>query len=239
MNCVGSRDSDYKSPKWQTKLVEDDDDAMTGPARSKPLTFMGAILGECLCEPFSPAGDYKGLSPASQFIELHGIQFIGLGAVVDELSAKERVYDTLEQLTSRTERLISIGYLVDDEKLPGTKLTETIPLDVWTKNYPNDKTMSRAVRRTIASLKVRRPSFHAENSSFCACAKVCFNFLNLRRRGNLTKPFQTSKKRTMCKSAGQRRTITISCSVLQLTIWELFVSSPAGTIMPCRSLKKQ
>ena len=129
---------------------------MAAKPQSKPLTFMGTILGECLCEPFTPASDYyKGLSPSSQFIELHGIQFIGLGALVDELTAKERVYDTLEQLASRTERLISIGYLVDDEKSPGEKLTETIPLDIWSKTYPNDKNMSRPVRRTIASIKVR------------------------------------------------------------------------------------
>ena len=56
------------------------------------------------------------LSPSSQFIELIGIQYIGLGAVVDELTPKERVYDTLEQLTTRTERLITIGYLVDEEE---------------------------------------------------------------------------------------------------------------------------
>lgn len=140
--------------------VEEDNDASTRttePKRPKPLTLMGAILGECLCETFSSPADNTGLSSSAQFVELHGIQFIGLGAVQDELTAKERVYDTLEQLTSRTERMISIGYLVDDEKSsPGMKSTETIPLDVWSKNYPNDKNMSRPTRRIISSLKVRR-----------------------------------------------------------------------------------
>jgi hypothetical protein len=119
------------------------------------LSLFGAMFGECFCGPLS-IGDMKGLGQSSQFIELHGIQFIGLGAVMDELTPKERVYDTLEQLSSRTQRMISIGYLVDDEKIPGQKISESIPLDVWNKTYPDDKTMSRHVRRTIASIKVRR-----------------------------------------------------------------------------------
>jgi hypothetical protein len=89
------------------------------------------------------------------FQSIHGIEFIGLGALTDELSAKERVYDTLEQLTSRTERLISIGYLTDDDKVPGRKKTDTIPLDIWSQSYPDDRTMSRPIRRAIASIKVR------------------------------------------------------------------------------------
>jgi hypothetical protein len=124
------------------------------PPSAKPLNLMGTIFGDCFCGPIAP-GEGKGLSNTAQFIELHGIQFIGLGAVLDELTAKERVYDTLEQLTSRTERLISIGYLIDDEKTPGKKSTEAIPLDIWSEAYPNDKTMTRALKRTIASLKVR------------------------------------------------------------------------------------
>jgi tetratricopeptide (TPR) repeat protein len=59
------------------------------------------------------AADYLYSTATEQFVELHGIRFIGLGAVIDELTPRQRVYDTLEQLTIRTERLISIGYLMD------------------------------------------------------------------------------------------------------------------------------
>lgn len=137
---------------WETSSIQDIDYNARPP--TKKLNLLSAILGECFCEPFT-AGD-KGIGPSEQFIELHGIQFIGLGAVVDELTPKERVYDTLEQLTTRTQRLISIGYLVDDETDigRGNKLTETIPLDIWSQTYPNDKNMSRPVKKTIKSIKV-------------------------------------------------------------------------------------
>lgn len=74
----------------------------------------------------------------TQFIELHGLRFIGLGALAEELSPKERVYDTLEQLTTRSERLVSIGYFLDkpiDQSVACSiaKTTMTIPLDVWNK----------------------------------------------------------------------------------------------------------
>lgn len=117
---------------------------------TSPLSIVKTIIGECFCGPIAPI-DPNGLT--TQFIELHGIEFIGLGAVTDELTPKERVYDTLEQLTERTERLISIGCLVDDDRTPGRKITESIPLDIWTRNFPNDRTMSRSLRRTIASVK--------------------------------------------------------------------------------------
>ncbi len=85
--------------------------------------------------------------------------------MVDELTAKERVYDTVEQLTNRTERLISIGYLVDEElegqdvekldQLRSRKISETVPLDIWNKNYPHDNSMSRVLKKTIEKIKVR------------------------------------------------------------------------------------
>jgi hypothetical protein len=139
---------------WETSSIKEDIDFNARPP-TKRLNLLSAILGECLCETFA-TGDNKAIGPSEQFIELHGIQFIGLGAVVDELTPKERVYDTLEQLTTRTQRLISIGYLVDDETDMGRgkKLTETIPLDIWSQTYPNDKNMSRPVRKTIKSIKV-------------------------------------------------------------------------------------
>ena len=96
-----------------------------------------------------------------QFVELHGIRFIGLGAVVDELTPRERVYDTLEQLTTRTERMISVGYLIDVPaivaenryQLSGPiKVTETVPLDVWNTRYPGS--LGSTVNDIIDAAKV-------------------------------------------------------------------------------------
>jgi hypothetical protein len=150
-----------QSTNWAPDLADEagkchpETSSSSEPPKNKQLSILGALFGECFCGPLA-AGDMKGLGQSSQFIELHGIQFIGLGAVMDELTPRERVYDTLEQLSSRTQRMISIGYLVDDEKTPGQKISESIPLDIWTQTYPDDKTMSRHVRRTIASIKVRK-----------------------------------------------------------------------------------
>jgi tetratricopeptide (TPR) repeat protein len=132
-----------------------------------------------VCSTMLGGGDSGGSLSSSQFIELHGIQFIGLGALEDELTAKERVYDTLEQLTSRTDRLISVGYLVEssaskqcdspsqqevkveeellrpqEEEMTRNITTQSIPLDVWKNNYPNDFT-SRAIKKTITNIQSR------------------------------------------------------------------------------------
>lgn len=163
LGCVHQDDVTLpKTSSWSEKVATAGKDSspvvvegMHQAPKKRTFGLLGTIIGECLCEPFTPPGEHKGLSPSAQFIELHGIQFIGLGAVIDELTAKERVYDTLEQLTSRTERMISIGYLIDDDEMPGRKLTEVIPLDIWSKTYPNDRNMSRTVRNAIAHMKVR------------------------------------------------------------------------------------
>lgn len=184
---------------WKFKMAALGDDGMlktalppSATSRSRPLTFMKTIFAECLCEPFpsSTNGDASlssnlmtklggALSFSSpQFIELHGIQFIGLGALEDELTAKERVYDTLEQLSTRTDRLISIGYLLEtatnnvagnnanSSPHPSSPLsretvnnvavtTQSIPYDVWNATYPNDRTTSRAIKKTIANIQAR------------------------------------------------------------------------------------
>lgn len=125
--------------------------------RGKPMSFMRAILGECMCEPF-PFTDTKGFGQSSQFVELHGVECISLGAVVDELSPDQRIRETLEQLTAEPKRMISIGYLVDNEEAQKTignnKITETIDLDVWRKNYPDDKVMSKPVAQIIKHIEV-------------------------------------------------------------------------------------
>jgi hypothetical protein len=128
---------------------------------NKPLNIISAFLGNCLCEPFQFVERTRG-HQSVQFVELHSVKFIGLGAVEDELTPRERVYDTLQQLTTRTERLISIGYLLDEpqndvEISPNgevRKATEAIPLDIWNQNYPNDQSMSTEVKKTIAQIKV-------------------------------------------------------------------------------------
>jgi hypothetical protein len=128
--------------------------------QTKPLSVVSAILGECLCVPF-PLHDRGGLSANSQFIELHGIEFIGLGAVIDELSAKQRIRETVAQLLKRqTNRLISIGYLMDDETNKSVKITQTIPLDLWSKTYPNDNKMNAPLQRVIDSIQVSDQTAH-------------------------------------------------------------------------------
>lgn len=129
-------------------------DASEGTSpQSSPLALMKTVIGDCFCAPMGGRADQN--SSATHFIELHGIEFIGLGAVTDELSPKERVYDTLEQLTERTERLISIGHLVDDEHTMRGKSVESIPLDIWNQSGSHDRTISRQLKRTIAMIKER------------------------------------------------------------------------------------
>lgn len=131
-----------------------------GATKVKKLN-LASFLGNCLCEPFQFVERTRGQS--EQFVELHSVKFIGLGAVEDELTPRERVYDTLQQLTTRTERLISIGYLLDEPrnevetstKAEARKATEAIPLDIWNQNYPNDQSMSNDVKTTILQIKVR------------------------------------------------------------------------------------
>uniref|UniRef100_A0A6S8JIB4 MalT-like TPR region domain-containing protein n=1 Tax=Amphora coffeiformis TaxID=265554 RepID=A0A6S8JIB4_9STRA len=129
------------------------------PPKERALNMFRILMGNCFCEPLMP---FDVAAASTQFVELHGILFIGLGAMSDELSPKDRVYDTLEQLRSRTERMVSIGYLVeDDEATLSTvetdirKITQTIPLDVWNKSYPNDQNMSRPVKKLVDLLKMK------------------------------------------------------------------------------------
>jgi hypothetical protein len=146
---------------------------MTAPSPSKktpqsatPMSLVKEIFGGCICQGAIPPPS-TDQSRSSQFISIHGIEFIGLGAVVDELTAKERVYDTLEQLTSRTERLISIGYLSLDATNSSSPqvVIETVPLDVWDTTYPNDQSMAKTLKKKIANITV----------SICLqCLFMCF-----------------------------------------------------------------
>lgn len=87
---------------------------------------MATLLGNCFCDQtLYPSSRGSRKRENSQFVELHGLRYIGLGAVTDELSAKERVYDTLEQLTVETDRLVNIGRTVGKDEL------EFIPLQLF------------------------------------------------------------------------------------------------------------
>lgn len=125
---------------------------------AKPLSIVSTLVSECLaCN-----GRYdmkKGWVPSTQFVELKGIRFIGLGAVVDELSPRERVYDTLEVFRARTQRLVSVGFLLNraDDVANGEvqeKITETVPLDAWTRDFPDEKHLSNNVKKMITLVRV-------------------------------------------------------------------------------------
>lgn len=148
------------------EFKEDESSVSSQPQpKARALNAITALVGECLCEPFEVGA---GIRPSTQIVELHGIRFIGLGAVVDELTPRQRVYDTLEQLTTRTERLISIGYILDEQErqLPSLqssnavmdcrKKTDTIPLDVWNKKYPDDESLLPQIKKMVERIKVRR-----------------------------------------------------------------------------------
>jgi hypothetical protein len=93
-----------------------------GQSSERPLeSFVHKLISQCLCaaQNHNNAGHHhffdagrQGVGPETQFVELKGIRFIGLGAVIDELTPRERVYDTLEVLRTKTDRLLSIGYIL-------------------------------------------------------------------------------------------------------------------------------
>lgn len=108
---------------------------------------------------------------STQFVQLQGIRFIGLGAVVDELTPRERVYDTLEVFRTKSERLVTIGYLLDSD-VDSTaqphaleKVVETLPLDVWVRDFPDERNMSRDVKNTVELVKSKQFSALANDLS--------------------------------------------------------------------------
>ena len=182
--------------------------AATGNKRNnnnnKPLNnIVTTLISSCLCN-----GNYhftarKGMGPQTQIVEMRGIRFIGLGAVVDELTPRERVYDTLEVFRTRTERLVSIGYLLDreSEDTPRSlveKVVETFPLDTWNRDFPDQQNLTKEVKRVIDLVKVSR---HLE-AAFSGFHFTCpLNQIYLFRQakqfstlaGELTKQLQRQK----------------------------------------------
>jgi hypothetical protein len=119
---------------------------------SKPLSVVSALLGaagNCLCE-FPNLRENS--TPSVQFMELHGVEYIGLGAVASELTAEQRVRDTVAQLTEQTKRLIGVGYLMD------TTVMDIIPLEIWEREHPEDRVMKKPIQKIINHIKVRRKS---------------------------------------------------------------------------------
>ena len=103
------------------------------------------------------------MEPQAQIVEIRGIRFIGLGAVIDELTPRERVYETLEVFRTRTERLVSVGYLLDkeSEETPRSlaeKVVETYPLDTWNRDFPDQRNLTKDVRIVIDLIKVSSSS---------------------------------------------------------------------------------
>jgi Tetratricopeptide repeat len=136
---------------------------MNTPAatNNKPMSIVTALIQSCICNGGNCASysERKGMGPSTQFVELKGVRFIGLGAVVDELTPRERVYDTLEVFRTKSERLVSIGYLFDEDlsaiKPDGSfeQSLETVPLDVWIRDFPDANGISRELKDTIELIK--------------------------------------------------------------------------------------
>ena len=144
--------------------------------RTKPLSVVSALLGaagNCFCE-FPNVRENSNVGV--QFMELHGVEYIGLGAVASELTAEQRVRDTVAQLTEQTKRLIGVGYLVD------TKITNTIPLEVWEREYPEDRTMSRQIRKIINHIKVGTTWMLQQNKSPVAKYAFLLSHKSLRKK---------------------------------------------------------
>lgn len=132
---------------------------------SKPraTVSISTLISDCLCNGHcAPFQQRNGIGPSTQLVELKGIRFIGLGAVVDELTPRERVYDTLEVFRTKTERLVSIGYLLDIEIISDAnhrsfeKILETVPLDGWIRDFPDGRSMSRDVKTTVELVKSKQ-----------------------------------------------------------------------------------
>lgn len=133
--------------------------------RKKPLkSFVQTLINQCLLcanntNSFQFDAERKGVSAETQFVELKGVRFIGLGALVDELTPRERVYDTLEVFHAKTDRLLYIGYILD--KIPKSsnteKIVESISYEAWTRDFVDESSMSMSVQRVVEHVK--RKSF--------------------------------------------------------------------------------
>jgi hypothetical protein len=146
----------------------------TSPRRGSGLEFLSILFGECLCTDdfrIRESGYSTFSSSKSQTIELVGVECISLGAVVEELTPMQRVKKTIEQLSTNTERLISVGYIKEDYDFEGdnefklpvsakqrNKIMETMPLEVYVQNFPNDlgKSLSKNLFSIVKHIKDKK-----------------------------------------------------------------------------------
>ena len=138
----------------------------------KGLDIISILFGDCLCVDAFRAresGQSTFSSSKSQIIKLAGIECISLGAVIEELSPKQRVDRTIQQLATNIERLVSVGYIREEHKVTNEKdlklplssmkkekVVETIPLEVYEQHFPEDidKSLSERFLLIIEHLKV-------------------------------------------------------------------------------------
>ena len=160
------------------KLSSPQKDNILLTRNKKGLDIISILFGDCLCMDAFRAhesGQSKFSSSNSQIIKLAGIECISLGAVIEELSPKQRVDRTIQQLATNIERLISVGYIREehkvnnenDLKLPVSsmkkeKVVETIPLEVYEQHFPEeiDKSLSERFLFIIEHLKVNISSLY-------------------------------------------------------------------------------
>ena len=162
--------------------VQESEPGVPGPTTTKPLNSLKELFGDCIC--VDPV-DFKDLDASNQFIELNGIEFIGLGAVTDELSPKDRVYYTMQQISESAERLISIGRLVADETELARMTTESVPLDIWKKTYPNDDTIPQFHKRAISNIKATTPQDQPMQSLCASILTLLFSSRNNLHRAKI------------------------------------------------------
>lgn len=124
-------------------------------AAKQPLSVVRTMIAECMCGTYHMKKGFGANQAHTQFIQLRGIRFIGLGAVMDELTPRERVYDTLEVFRSKTaERLVTVGYLIQKD-LPFCKVeAEAVPLNAWLQDYPDYKNLTSSSKKIVGLVKV-------------------------------------------------------------------------------------
>jgi len=116
--------------------------------KNQMTNLLKSLLGNCYYNCAENSSDTMTTSSITgatslQFVELPGLQVIGLGALSDELSARERVYDTLEQFTTsrQRERYMRLGYFSTNshntDNGASSPLVQMVPLDVWNQHFPS------------------------------------------------------------------------------------------------------
>jgi hypothetical protein len=117
---------------------------------NQPLSVVSTIIGaagNCFCEVANLRDRHD--SGVFLFLELRGVESIALGSIDSELTAAQRVQDTIAQLSEQMNRMIGVGYFME------AKITKTIPLEIWETEYPQDfQLITKEIRQTIHQIKV-------------------------------------------------------------------------------------